>query len=214
MTTASLPCAARRGRKSSAWYLSLCMSVLLVGCGSVAPLPDDHHYRLPEARVSRTLAEPTLDGTLRVEPLKASGVRRGRAILYSEAPYLSFREYHFHHWEEPPPRLFQRRLVEGLSRAGVAERVTDDGAATAAYRIDAEILRFERLLDAGSAAAIVEVDFRVVADSAEMPLLERTYRVEQPATTGTMAATIQAFGLAIDDVIARLTSDLAAVALP
>ena len=86
-----------------------CVGFVLAGCGA-PPVPDDHFYRLGEVSSTQKFAQPLIDGKLLVEMPLAAGIRRERAILYSEDPaHVELRRYHYHHWEDQPPRLLQRR---------------------------------------------------------------------------------------------------------
>ncbi|MDX1571086.1 MAG: hypothetical protein R3200_11415, partial [Xanthomonadales bacterium] len=101
------------------------MLLVLAGCGSAPPVPEDHHYRLVRAELPNRRETPAITGPLLVELPEAVGVRQNRPLLYSQPPHIAFQQYHFHHWEDSPPRMLQRRLRWALDAAGVADSVVE-----------------------------------------------------------------------------------------
>ena len=82
-------------------------------------------------------------------------------------------------------------------------------ASDQALRIRARIVRYERIERAEkSFEAQVAFDIRVEQDSGE-PLIEETYSAQVPAADATIAATVRAFGAAVDEAFAKFYADLA-----
>ena len=191
-------------------WLWIIMVPLLAACGSTAPLPEDQYYRLVAARSLAPMPTPALDGRVHVELPRAAGVRRGRAVLYSEDPqHVVFQQYHYHHWEETPPHLIQRRLIESLRATGAATAATDHALPGTEYRIRSHLRRFDRLVDAGQASAVVELEVQVIdTERPAEPLLERSYTETVDADSTRMADTVRAFSEAVDSIVARLLADL------
>jgi len=183
---------------------------LLAGCMSApAPIPQDNFYRFAPLNALESLSAPSLRGSLFVELPRAAGLRRSRALLYSDDPErLRLRQYHYHHWEEPPARLLQRRLVEALGGAGIADSVAIDRRFNSDYLLRTELLRFDRLLAPESATALVEIQFRIAAGRRDEWLFERNYSQEVPADSLEMNDTIDAFSEAVDLAVRELVNDL------
>lgn len=181
----------------------------LSACGSSPPIPDDNYYRLTERppfdRGPQVLAE-----RLAVAPVRSAGVRRGRAMLYSEDPgHVRFKKYHYHHWDEAPSVLFQRRLVDSLQDSGIATSVTEKSDAQARYRLHTQVLRFDRLVSPDGADVIVEIEARLVPSDAPLnPVLDNRYTRQEVAGSQSMEATVVAFSRAVDAVIEDLVNDL------
>lgn len=196
-------------RRPSVWVA--CVGLFLIGCGA-PPVPDDHFYRLGNPESGQAFAEPLIEGKLLVEMPLAAGIRRERAILYSEDPaHVELRRYHYHLWEDQPPRMLQRRLVDRLATAGVAAAVTDQLSPDTAYRLRVRIERFERELDAGGASAAVALRFQLIRGHRQaVPLFDRSYSERVGADSGEMPATVTAFARAIDRVVDRFLIDLKA----
>ncbi|MEM9305578.1 MAG: ABC-type transport auxiliary lipoprotein family protein, partial [Pseudomonadota bacterium] len=130
--------------------------------------------------------------------------------LFSPAPYVRFQQYNYHHWEEAPPRLVQHRLLDGLHALEAAPVITARPTADARYRLETHLARFERLVDGGRYAALIELHVRLVRiDAPDAPLVVGDFRAEEPAADSTMEATAMAFGRAMDDVVAQLAAGLA-----
>ncbi|MBS0486918.1 MAG: hypothetical protein JSS13_06225, partial [Proteobacteria bacterium] len=70
------------------------------------------------------------------------------------------------------------------------------------------IVRFERVPRDGGFVAVVALEIRVDQDQGE-PLIERTYSATVPADGMSIAATVVAFGAAIDKDFAAFHADLA-----
>lgn len=183
-------------------------AVLVASCSAPAPLPNDRFYRLADAPSSASAA--VIEGTLAIGLPRASGIRRQRAILYSEdANHLELQRYHYHHWEAPPPQLVQQRLIDRMR--GMADAVVEGPALGADYRIDSKIHRFDREVDGQSARAVVAVEFSVVSvHDEDQPVYEIQLMAKVPASNPSMTATAEAFTLAVDQVVTDFLSGWAA----
>jgi cholesterol transport system auxiliary component len=191
--------------------LALSTCLLLAAC-SVPPVPDVTYYRLPPAAHIARAAAPISALPIEVETFRAEGVYVEQSVLYATSPDAgALRAYHYQLWSDPPSRALQERLTARLREAGIAPLVTDRLPASAqALRVIGRIVHYERVPLEPGAKAQVEFEMRVEQDSGE-PLLERTYRAEQSAADGTMAATAQAFGAAVDETFAKFQADLIAL---
>lgn len=181
----------------------------LAACGSSPPIPDDNYYRLTE-RPPFASGPRVIDERLAIAPVRAAGVRRGRAMLYSEDPgHVRFKKYHYHHWDESPSVLIQRRLVDSLQDSGIAASITEKSDADARYRLHTQVLRFDRLVSTTGADVIVEIEARLVPASAPLsPVLDHRYTRQESADSASMEATVVAFSRAVDAVIEDLVRDL------
>ncbi len=185
------------------------LAALVAGCNP-PPVPDDHFYRFGRVPDGQSFAEPVIGGKLLVELPLAAGIRRERAILYSDDPnHVLLRRYHYHHWEDQPPRLIQRRLVDRLVQAGAARSLTDQLTDDTTHRLRVTIERFERELSAGQAHASIALRFQLIpGDRLAAPVFDQTYSERTTAASGDMAATAQAFTRGLDSVIDRFLVDL------
>lgn len=184
--------------------------ILFLSACSPAPVPDVTYYRLPAAQPITRAAKPLSSLPIEVETFRAEGLYAEQAVLYATTPDAgALRAYHYQLWSDPPSRHLQDRLTNRLRDSGIAPLVSDRlPASVPALRVRGRILRYERVKAAtGAAMAAVAFEMRVEQGGGE-PLLEQRYSAEQPAPDDSMAATVAAFGGAVDAAFAKFQADL------
>jgi cholesterol transport system auxiliary component len=189
-------------------FAPLALAALLAGCGS-APVPDQAYYRLPPAADVAPLAEPAFADPVLVDTFLADGLHDEQAILYATSGGGSVKAYHYQLWNDPPPRMLQRRLIARLRAAGVTSGVVADRVPSqvSVVRVSGLVDRFERQKTDTGWVAAVQVEMRVDVGSNELPVLLKTYQSLQPAENESIQATVRAFAAAVDDVFARFVED-------
>lgn len=183
----------------------------LAACSTPEAVPDFRYYRLAPAGAIEPVAKPLLDQPLVVEGFRADGVHGERPILYAnDRDSLKVSQYHYQLWNDPPPVMVQRRLQELLAAARVSEYVTDRlSPRLSAYRLNAAIYRFERVLvDGQPSEAVLGLRLRLQADGASMPLIERDELVRVPVTGARVEDSAIALSAAVDQVARRLVDQL------
>lgn len=187
-------------------------AAMLAAC-SPPTVPDVTYFRLPPPAASTArLAKPLSVLPIEVATFRAEGVYAEQSVIYATTPDAgALRAYHYQLWSDPPARGLQERLTNRLREAGVAPLVTDRlPASVQALRVQGRIVHYERVQQAQGVVVQVEFEMRVEQDSGE-PLLEQSYRADAPAANNTMAATVQAFGAAVDQTFERFQADLIAL---
>ena len=188
---------------------TLLLVALLLSACSVPTVPDQTWYRLaPPPAVEK--AAMALDLPIAVAGFSADGIYADQALVYALDPDArQVRQYHYQLWVDPPVRMLQRRLIVRLRQAELAATVTDELPASAqALRVRGVILRLDRTpLADGGVAAVVAIKLRADAP-AGVPLVDRIYRAEHPATDAGIGAYTEALGTAIDEVFAAFQADL------
>lgn len=181
----------------------------LAAC-SVPPVPDVTYFRLPPPVALPHSDAPLSTLPIEVETFRGEGIYSEQALIYATAPQAdALRAYHYQLWSDPPSRALQNRLTEMLRVSGISPLVTDRlPASTPALRVHGRIVRFERVPRDGGFVAVVALEIRVDQDQGE-PLIERTYSATVPADGMSIAATVVAFGAAIDKDFAAFHADLA-----
>ena len=187
------------------------VAMLLSACSSPS-VPDVTYFRLPSAKALPHADKPLSLLPIEVEVFTGEGIYAEQALLYATTPDASaLRAYHYQVWSEPPSQGLQTRLVELLRDSGISPLVTDRlPASTQALRIHGSIVRYERVKRDTGFVIVVALQMRVDQDQGE-PLLEKTYRAEAPAADANMGATVDAFGVAVDQAFAAFYADLAAL---
>jgi len=191
--------------------LTVILVLLVSGCGSVEPLPEDHFYRLTEASAGQELSVH-FDGVLAIGSIDSAGVYGERAILYSrsDSPTELLR-YHYHAWTDSPPRLIQDHLAAFLRRSGTAPLVVLNDARTDwDYLVSGRLRRFERVLDEeGRSEAVVDLELRLTRHGVKHPLSIADYSAEAPVEGDSVAQAAEAFSRALHDIYRRFLADLA-----
>ncbi len=190
----------------------LLLFLLVGGCVSTEPVPEDRFYRLERIRPVQTLVKPALHGGLAVDYVQADPLRSGRAVLYSDRDHpLQLQRYHYEFWVDQPPRLLHQALLSYLRDSGVADRVVDTAVTTAAaYRLQLRLLKFEQVLNGQSADVEVAMQATLSSGAADTVLWTRTYEHRQAGSSRQMHATAGTMQQALGELFATLQADLAA----
>lgn len=191
-------------------WISLLATIALAACGASPTLPDFTYFRLPRAQSLPPASAPLFRDTLVVDAFSADGLYGDQALIHALDPSAQqLRQYHYQLWTDPPTRILQRRLIAQLRDANVATMVTDElPASQPAIRIGGIILRFDRVPTAsGGFEAVVALKLRADARDG-LPLVDEYYRAEKSATGNDLAATVTAYGAALDEIFARFYADL------
>jgi cholesterol transport system auxiliary component len=188
------------------------VAMLLLAACSPASVPDVTYFRLPPPSALPKADKPLSALPIEVEVFSGEGIYAEQALIYATTPEASaLRTYHYQLWSDPPSRALQARLTAMLRDSGISSLVTDRlPASNQALRIHGSILRYERVKrDAGY---VIEIAFgmRVEQDNGE-PVIEQTYSAQAQASDASMATSVQAFGVAVDQAFAKFYADLAAL---
>lgn len=188
--------------------------LLLAGCGTTAPVPEDRFYQLDVAGAAASRATPVLSGGLMIDRVSADPLRSGRAILYSEIKKpLELKRYHYEFWVDQPPALVQRALLGYFREAGFADRVLDGtDRSDARYRLSARLQRFEQLRDSASNQAEIDLELEATlyATTSRAALWTQRYRMRRPVPETGMHATAAAMEGALTAILDDMARDLAA----
>jgi ABC-type uncharacterized transport system auxiliary subunit len=191
--------------------------LLAVACiaaaGCVGSAPSTHYYRPVVGGPPQTRAStPHLDGVLSITRFTADGLVGDRAIVHTDTEGLEVRPYLYHLWTAPPTEMLQEQLARYLEAANVAATVVTAGARIRhRYVILGRINRFELVSGRDGNRVVVELRLTVSDDSAGRVLWNETYLSEATPADETVAAAVEAFSRALDDVFARFTGDVVAL---
>ena len=179
---------------------------------SAPSVPDVTYFRLPPPAALPHADKPLTSLPIEVQTFHADGIYAEEALIYAGDPQsTSLRTYHYQLWSDPPSRGLQGRLTKMLRDSGISLLVTDTlPASTQALRVQGRITSYERVQNGGAYSARVGLEMRVEQDSGE-PVLEQTYNADVTAADATIGATVQAFGAAVDQALAKFYNDLASL---
>lgn len=197
-------CAGRR----AVWFAA---ALLLAGC-HVTRAPDFSYFRLPRPAEPVVAPAPVFEVPVVVDAFAADGLYADQSLVYAtDSDAHELRQYHYQLWVDPPTRLLQRRLIVQLRRAKVAALVTDSlPASRPALRVGGVILRLDRVpqMAGGYEVAVV---LKLRADRADgSPLIDELYATHEVAADARLASTVEAYGIAIDRLLAEFQADLLA----
>jgi cholesterol transport system auxiliary component len=198
-------------RKFFATASIVALAAVLAACAP-ATVPDVSYFRLGPPTALPHADKPLTSLPIEVEVFRGEGIYAEQALIYAtDASATTLRTYHYQLWSDPPSRGLQARLTQMLRDSGISALVTDTlPASTQALRVQGRISRYERVPNGSSFSAHVALDIRVEQDSGE-PILEQTYTADANASDATIASTVQAFGVAVDQALAKFYGDLSAL---
>lgn len=187
----------------------LIITLLISGCAGRGSVPEDHFYRLPDIRPTKTYDEHVFNASFGIAPLRAQGLTGDRAILYVDASRpFEIQRYYYHHWTDSPPALIQEHLLGYLRTSGIAAEVSryEPGMQAGAI-IDGTLLHFERVIgsDGISVEVALELDFR---NRDNVTSWHKEYHVTVPVKNASLHATIEGFGAALQRIFDAFTTDL------
>jgi len=194
--------------------LTAALLAMLTGCmgGGSVKIPRDHYYRLP-AVTATALPAPVLPGSLELSAVQASGMLHERAILFvREQQPLEVSPYHYYYWVNTPASLLQQHLLDYLRQKNLATAQHRYRADTPAdFRLETELLHFERQLRANTSEARVELELILRDNRNQRILLRKRYRQRSEASSPAMADTVSAFGQALTVIYRQFAKDVAAL---
>lgn len=191
-------------------FVPCIVAALTAACvGRQATVPEDVYYRLPDPRPAEDLSRPLVRGQLSVSRIETRGLHQERALLYADANHPNeLRRYHYHHWTDTPGRVVQQHLIAYMRAVGAAGSVTRHEPGMAAdAAVSGRLLRFERVLD-GGAGVVVAVELSYREPPSDAARLSREYTVRRRARDRTMAATVETFGAALQEVYRQFLDDV------
>jgi len=195
----------------------LLLALTLSGCmgGASVNIPRDHYYRLPAVTAVTPLRTPLLSGALEVSTVQTSGMLHERSILFvREQQPLEVSPYHYYYWVNTPSSLLQQHLLDYLRQKNLARsqhRYRSDTPAE--FRLEGELLHFERYIRKDASEARVELDLVLRDNRSRRILLRKLYRHNAKAQSPEMADTADAFGRALGAIYRQFAQDVAALNL-
>ena len=179
--------------------LIIFMVSLLTACGSPAPVPQDHFYRLPAAEVD---ADNRLtNGVLLVEPFRANGLIRERSLVYVDSgDSVELERYHYHLWHESPGYMLQQHLADYLRHSNGADTVTTTHAVPAEVVITGELHQFMRIHAEDGDRVVVSLELRLQHVDGDGPGFHRLYTEYEPVNGQGMTAVVKAFNRALSRI--------------
>ena len=191
------------------YFIVIISSMIIVSCGiSGSQVPSDHYYRLPAPQVAEKFN--TNISQILIRPVKVEGLYHERSILYVEQDTpLEVKRYHYHYWVEPPAKLVQKHLQNYLQQSTLAKVVTTiPGHEPASIEIIPTVVGFERLVQKGKIQNLVAIHFHISFSGDDSQPWSKDYQVITDSESASMHDSAKGIGQALDQIMARLVSDL------
>jgi ABC-type uncharacterized transport system auxiliary subunit len=188
---------------------SICLVILLAGCGAPPPVPTDHFYRLVIPEGENYSASGLTGEVITVGAFLAEGLYNERALLYSrDNPSRELEQFHYHFWITSPPSLLRDYLVRLLRQAEISPMVITGVGPGKGLQITGRLIAFERQGSGDQPSANVILELRVDRQGDELPLLLREYSARSPIEGPAMTDVIMGFNAAADEIYSDFFVDL------
>lgn len=192
-------------------FLLLTLASLLSACmGGSAPIPADHYYRLPQARVAIAKQQQTRlpYAAIGIPPTIAHGLYLERSILFVDASApLELQQYHYHHWHDAPARIIQEHLIHRLQQQTTGTDIVrlNSGEQTDVM-LTTRLVRFERELTDNGITVLIELE--VTLKKNYRALHKNNYRQTLAVKGDTMHDTVLAFAQALTAIYTAVLNDI------
>ncbi len=184
--------------------------LILSGCATVPPVPEDRFYRVNVAAPESTSQTPVLNGGLLVDRLQIDALRNGRAIVYRDAMKpLQLQRHHYHFWSESPAKMIQHQLASYLDQVRTADYVFNtDHALPHRYRLTGRVVEFDRVAGKQQTMSTIKLQFVLTRRGVAGPLLSETYHSEITVAGHDMHEYARATQQALGEVLDALNQDI------
>ena len=190
--------------------LGTLVSLLLVACASSPPVPDDHYYRLTTVLPEPISGSSKIKGVLKVDPVKAYGIYRERALLFSRSEHPEeLQQHRYHYWIDTPSRLIRDQLVDFLRASQIAESVAGSQLPVQGdWKLKLSLKQFERVIDKSAAHRVrVTLEALLIGSDGEQ-LMTKRYQRELATSDASIASSVRSFNLALHEIYIDLLKDL------
>jgi len=194
-------------KKSFSVLVSACLLSACIGGGQ--PTIKDVFYQLPAPQVPQQLGSPLIN-RLVVRPLHSDGLRRERAMLFSEeAEDIAIQRFSYQFWSDNPTALIERYMVAYLQHSGLAKSVLHEEAGLHGdYLLTGRLLNFEQIRVEGETTQVqVSLQLQLTSNTTTEINLIKTYPVRMHTQQETMLGITRSFALALNRVLDRFIRD-------
>ena len=184
------------------------MLLVLAGCAVLPQSETLTFYRLPAPELANDggseRGAPATSAVLRIAtPYGNRAIDSTRILVVPEPERIS--AYKGARWSDTAPVVLRDRLVEFFRASGKFRSiVTDSGNLGADLELSGDLVRFHVVYRAGVPVAMVSFDATLSETSSSRILASRRFDVEQPVQGKEVPEVVQAFGVAADDLSARV----------
>ena len=195
------------------WHALSLSILILVGCGTSAPLQRDRFYALEPVPSIQAPGDGSASAILLVNHLAARGFLGGRQIVYRDHRQpLRVERYEELLWEEPVPRALSQVMVGAIRDAGIfrvvaipADRARSD------YLLGGEVERFEHRPTEQPPRVVAVLNLSLVSVRDRHAVWTRRYSGEEIVNATTSDAMAEAFNRLAGRLAREVVGDLRAL---
>lgn len=181
--------------------------MLLYGCSLTHSKQEVQYYAL--ALPSPDSSGPVLTkASLVVRPFAAQAPYDRDRIVYRSSPY-EFDFYHYHRWVTKPADMITTLTRRSLQQSGLFTTVYPTPDAQADLQLGGVIRQYEEVDQTQSWQAVLSIEVWLSRSREPAPFWFRSYTATQQAAKRNPAAVAEAMSRNLQDILARLTHDLA-----
>lgn len=179
-------------------------SLVLVGCGSARPA---HFYTLHDLPSPPQANASPIPVTLLVGRIIAPSLYRDDRIVYGTGP-VELGAYEYHRWAEPPAEMLENMLTDSLRSSGAFRSVQRVGSAgRGEYIVRGHLIALDEV-DTPAVAARFAIELELFQTKTGTVVWHQSYSHDQPVSSKTVSAVVEALEANVRDGLQQLTSSL------
>ncbi len=189
----------------------LLTSLVLGGCGLTRSKQEVQYYALTlPTRAPAPSSPAPITASLVVRPFTAQPPYHRDRMVYRSSPY-EFDFYHYHRWVTKPADMLTTLTRRSLQQSGLFTTVYPTPDAQADLRLGGVVRQYEEVDQTQAWQAVLSIEVWLSRSREPAPFWFRSYTATRPATKRNPAAVAEAMSQNLQDILARLTNDLANV---
>ena len=178
------------------------ITALLIGCGTIEPIPQDTFYRLTELSGEGSVRlSPWTEGSVVIKRVRASGIYKDRALAVLKADGVSLVQSKYHYWNDSPEIMVQRRIFEHAVRGEIAPHVSLEMTDDADYSVSGRLERFDKVDNGGVAIELV-LAVTPLGDNPGQPF-ERTLKFSDTTESADINEAVKKIAGGLDSLITQ-----------
>ena len=189
----------------------LLISLVIGGCSLTQSKQEVQYYALSLSPHSPAPSGPApVKASLVVRPFSAQPPYHRDRMVYRSSPY-EFDFYHYHRWVTKPADMLTTLTRRTLQQSGLFTTVYPTPDARADLRLGGVVRQYEEVDQAQSWQAALSIEVWLSRSQESAPFWFRSYSATRLAAKRNPAAVAEAMSQNLQDILARLTHDLANV---
>ncbi len=191
------------------FLLAFLISLVLGGCSLTRSKQEVQYYALalPPRTPAPSNSAP-VKASLVVRPFTAQPPYNRDRMVYRSSPY-EFDFYHYHRWVTKPADMLTTLTRRTLQQSGLFTTVYPTPDAQADLRLGGVVRQYEEVDQAQSWQAVLSIEVWLSRSQEPAPFWFQSYSATRLATKRNPAAVAEAMSQNLQDVLERLTHDLA-----